>query len=152
MALMQVSRKVDYALRAAIHLARQPRGQATSVSEISAVEGIPKKFLEKILQDLIHAKIVGSRRGAHGGYFMVRSSEDVSFREVMEAVEGPLALNVCVGSPEACSVSNSCGMQHIWSEGQRLLLDYFTTTKLSNLTGPRSLTSASFESAESVHL
>ena len=133
MALMQVSRKVDYALRAAIHLARQPQGQSASVSEISAVEAIPKKFLEKILQDLIHADIVGSRRGARGGYFMVRPSEKISFKEVMEAVEGPLALNVCVGTPQVCSMSTSCGMQHIWEEGQRRLLEYFTTTKLSDL-------------------
>ena len=89
MALMQVSRKVDYALRAAIHLARQDSGSPISLGEISSHEGIPKKFLEKIIQDLIHAGLVQSRRGAHGGYLMARPSEEISFKDVMEAVEGP---------------------------------------------------------------
>ena len=50
MSLMQVSRRVDYALRAAIHLARLEGEKASSVSEISENEGVPRKFLEKILQ------------------------------------------------------------------------------------------------------
>ena len=135
MALMQVSRRVDYALRAAINLARQNPGRASSVGEISQQEAIPKKFLEKIIQDLIHAGIVVSRRGAHGGYTLARDPGDISFRDVMEAVEGPIALNVCVGDRTLCSVSVTCGMQHVWAEGQRRLIDLFAATKLSALAG-----------------
>ena len=133
MALMQVSRRGDYALRAAIHLARQEPGQTTSLAEISSGEAIPKKFLEKIIQDMIHAGLVQSRRGARGGYLMARPSDQISFKDVMEAVEGPISLNLCVGAPHICSVSSTCGMQHIWAEGQRRLIDYFATTKLSEL-------------------
>ncbi|HAC80781.1 MAG: Rrf2 family transcriptional regulator [Candidatus Binatia bacterium] len=133
MSLMQVSRRVDYALRAAIHLARQEPEQPASVSEISEVEGIPKKFLEKILQDLIQDGVVVSRRGARGGYLLARSPDEVSFQEVMEAVEGPLALNVCIGENDQCSMSSSCGMRRIWAEGQRRLDDLFSATKLADL-------------------
>lgn len=139
MALMQVSRRVDYALRATIYLARQESGRAASVAEISSLEAIPKKFLEKIIQDLIHAGLVRSRRGAHGGYLLARTPGEISFKEVMEAVEGPIALNVCVGDPHVCSVSTTCGMQHIWAEGQRRLIDYFASTKLTELLEPRGL-------------
>ncbi len=139
MALMQVSRRVEYALRATIYLARQEADRATSVSEISSTESIPKKFLEKIIQDLIHAGLVRSRRGAHGGYLLARDPEEISFKEVMEAVEGPIALNVCVGDPHACAVSTTCGMQHIWAEGQRRLIDYFAATKVASLLGPAAL-------------
>jgi len=135
-ALMQVSRRVDYALRATIYLARQDADRTASVSEISATEAIPKKFLEKIIQDLIHSGLVNSRRGAHGGYLLARDPDEISFKEIMEAVEGPIALNVCVGDPHVCSVSTTCGMQHIWAEGQRRLIDYFAATKLSALLGP----------------
>lgn len=139
MALMQVSRRVDYALRAAIYLGRQEPDRAASVAEISSTEAIPKKFLEKIIQDLIHAGLVRSRRGAHGGYLLTRDPSEISFKNVMEAVEGPIALNVCVGDPHVCSVSTTCGMQHIWAEGQRRLIDYFASTKLADLLGPRTL-------------
>jgi Rrf2 family protein len=137
MSLMQVSRRVDYALRAVINLARQESGRAATVGEISGCESIPKKFLEKILQDLIHAGIVVSRRGAHGGYALSRPSKEISFQDVMEAVEGPIALNVCVGERNLCSVSPTCGMQHVWAEGQRRLLELFAATKLSALVPPR---------------
>lgn len=136
MSLMQVSRRVDYALRAAINLARQPAGRASSVAEISAAEAIPKKFLEKILQDLIHAGLVVSRRGAHGGYSLSRPATEVSFRHVMEAVEGPIALNVCVGERNLCTVSVTCGMHHVWAEGQRRLIELFAATKLADLIPP----------------
>jgi Rrf2 family protein len=129
---MQVSRKVDYALRATINLARQTPGRAASVAEISANESIPKKFLEKIIQDLIHAGLVTSRRGAHGGYVLSRDPASISFKDVIEAVEGPITLNVCVGDRNLCSVSPTCGMHHIWSEGQRRLIELFATTKLSD--------------------
>jgi Rrf2 family protein len=135
MALMQVSRRVDYALRAAINLARQTPGRASSVGEISVHESIPKKFLEKIIQDLIHAGLVVSRRGAHGGYTLARDPGEISFRDVMEAVEGPIALNVCVGDRTLCSVSPTCGMQHVWAEGQRRLIDLFAATRLADLAG-----------------
>ncbi|MEI8357431.1 MAG: hypothetical protein RL698_2364 [Pseudomonadota bacterium] len=136
MSLMQVSRRVDYALRAAIHLAQRPPGQAASVADISASEAIPKKFLEKILQDLIHAGVAVSRRGAHGGYALTRDPGEISFKQVMEAVEGPIALNVCTGGPNLCSVSPTCGMQHVWAEGQRRLIELFAATRLSDLQPP----------------
>jgi Rrf2 family protein len=136
MSLMQVSRRVDYALRAAINLARQEPGRAASVAEISQSEAIPKKFLEKILQDLIHAGLVTSRRGAHGGYCLTRDAALISFKDVMEAVEGPIALNVCVGERNLCSVSPTCGMHHVWAEGQRRLIELFAATHLSDLLPP----------------
>ncbi len=141
MSLMQISRRVDYALRAAIHLSRQVPERATSVAEMSRLEAIPRKFLEKIIQDLIHAGIVVSRRGAHGGYALSRPAERISFREVMEAVEGPITLNVCVGDPHACSLTLGCSMHHVWSEGQRRLVSLFEETKLSALVAPLGLSS-----------
>ena len=113
MSLMQISRKVDYALRAAIYLARQTPGRAVSVGEISETEDIPRKFLEKIIQDLIHAGLVQSKRGAHGGCSITRDASEISFMDVMEAVDGPFALNVCVGEhhQNTCSVSTTCGTQ-----------------------------------------
>lgn len=135
MSLMQVSRRVDYALRAAINLARQAPGRSSSVGEISLQEAIPKKFLEKIIQDLIHSGLVVSRRGAHGGYALAREASEISFKDVMEAVEGPIALNVCVGDRNLCSVSPTCGMQHVWAEGQRRLIELFAATRLSDLIG-----------------
>jgi Rrf2 family protein len=137
MSLMQVSRKIDYVLRAAIYLARQETSRACAISEIAASEEIPKRFLEKILQDLIHQGIVVSRRGPHGGYSLARPKESITFRQVIEAVEGPVALNVCVGEQHDCSLYPKCGMLWVWQEAQRRVVDLFTQTTLADIPVPR---------------
>ncbi|MBI3783317.1 MAG: Rrf2 family transcriptional regulator [Deltaproteobacteria bacterium] len=131
--MMQVSRKVDYALRALIYLAAQPGDHPAPVSEIAARRRVPKKFLEKIIKDLIRAGIVISHRGAHGGYRLSRPASQVSFREVIEAVEGPISLNVCVTEQRDCSVVSSCNMQRVWLEGQRRVLEYFSGMTLADV-------------------
>ena len=133
MSVMQVSRKVDYALRAVIYLSLQRDDRPVPVSEIASSRRIPQKFLEKIIMNLIRAGLVHSHRGAHGGYTLARSPDQVSFRDVIEAVEGPISINVCVTERRDCSVLSSCNMQRIWQEGQRRMLEYFSDTTLADL-------------------
>lgn len=138
MPIMQVSRKVDYALRAVIHLANEETSdRACSVAEIATREKIPRQFLEKIVQELIHKGLVRSRRGPRGGYVLARPAEDVSFRDVIEAVEGPISLNACVGDHPACFLLGTCGMERVWREGQRLVLDLFEKTTIAAVRRPR---------------
>ena len=138
MSIMQVSRKIDYALRAVIHLANEETSdRACSVAEIATREKIPRQFLEKIVQELIHKGLVRSRRGPRGGYVLARPAEDVSFRDVIEAVEGPISLNACVGDHPACFLLGACGMERVWHEGQRLVLDLFEKTTIAAVRRPR---------------
>jgi Rrf2 family protein len=132
---MQVSRKVDYALRAVIYLSQQDSALPLPAKEIAARRRIPIKFLEKIIRDLMHHGIVRSHRGAHGGYTLGRPAAQISFREVIEAIEGPISLNVCVAGQEDCSVFSTCNMQRVWQEGQRRVLQYFSETTLADLAG-----------------
>jgi Rrf2 family transcriptional regulator, cysteine metabolism repressor len=135
MAFMQVSRKIDYALRAVIHLADEDAERACSVAEIAARERIPRQFLEKIVQELIHKGLVRSRRGPHGGYVLARPAGQVTFKDVIEALEGPISLNVCVGEHPDCFLLGTCGMQRVWQEGQRRVLDLFETTTIASVRG-----------------
>lgn len=131
--MMQISRKIDYALRAVIYLSLQRDGRPAPVSEIASHRGIPKKFLEKIIKDLIRAGLVTSQRGAHGGYTLARTPDHVTFRDVIEAVEGPISLNVCVTEEHDCSVLSSCNMHRVWQEGQRRMLEFFSGTTLADI-------------------
>jgi len=132
--MMQISRKVDYALRAIIYLSLQRDGCPVSVKEIASRRRIPRKFLEKIIQDLIRSGVVKSHRGAHGGCTLARLAHDISFRDIIESVEGPISLNVCVTEQHDCSVIASCNMQRVWQEGQRRLLEFFADTTVADLT------------------
>ena len=131
--MMQVSRKVDYALRAVIYLSLLKDSRPVPVSEIASHRRIPRKFLEKIIKDLIRGGLVVPHRGAHGGYTLARSPDHISFRDVIEAVEGPISINICVTGERDCSVLASCNMQRIWQEGQRRMLEFFADTTLADL-------------------
>ena len=134
MAFLQVSRRVDYALRAVIHLAsEQDGGRISTIAEIAARERLPRQFLEKIFQQLIRSGLVRSRRGPRGGYELGRPAEDVTFRDVIEAVEGPIALNVCVGEHPDCFLIGACGMNRVWAEGQRRVMDLFESTTIASV-------------------
>ena len=137
MSFMQVSRKVDYALRAVIHLANdEHRGRACTVAEISERERIPRQFLEKIFQQMIRQGLLRSRRGAHGGYELGRPADTMTFRDVIESVEGPIALNACVGEHPDCFLLGACGMNRVWAEGQRRVMDLFESTTIASVRHP----------------
>jgi Rrf2 family protein len=149
MAFLQVSRKVDYALRAVIHLANEEANdRACSVSQIAARERVPRQFLEKIVQQLIHKGLVRSRRGPHGGYVLGRSADQLTFRDVIEAVEGPISLNVCVGEHPDCFLLGACGMNRVWAEGQRRVMDLFENTTIASVSSMRGNTSGARGIAE----
>lgn len=137
MAFLQVSRRVDYALRAMIHLASEEQtGRICTIAEIARHERIPRQFLEKIFQQMIRRGLVRSRRGAHGGYELGRPAETMTFRDVIEAVEGPIALNACVGEHPDCFLLGACGMNRVWAEGQRRVMDLFQTTTIASVRQP----------------
>src|SRR3989475_7436830 len=120
MAIMQVSRKIDYALRAVIHLANEEASaRACSVGEIAERERVPRQFLEKIVQELIHKGLVRSHRGPQGGYVLDRPAEPVTFRDVTAAVEGPISPTVCTAEPADRSLLGMCGMGRAGGGGTR---------------------------------
>ena len=86
--LMQIPRRVDYGLRAVIYLAIQDPEKCCSITKIAKQQGVPKTFLKQIIQDLLRCGIIKSKRGACGGYTLARSPGEISFYDVIEAIEG----------------------------------------------------------------
>ncbi len=133
MAFMQIPRRVDYGLRAVIYLSNQDPERSCSIGEIAKHQGIPPKFLEKILQDLIHSGLVKSKRGVDGGHSLARQPQEISFQDVIEALAGPIAVNVCMDPHSACNHLSRCTMVGVWSEVQRKVTEIFTQTTLADL-------------------
>lgn len=90
---MRLSKKSEYALRALVAIARQPR--SWSIQELSAQENIPVKFLEQILLALRHAGILASKRGASGGYTLLQPANRITLGAVLRVLDGPLAPVPC---------------------------------------------------------
>jgi Rrf2 family protein len=98
---MRISAKADYAVRAAVELAAAGE-EPVKGERLAEAQGIPLQFLEHILLELKHARLVRARRGARGGYWLARPPEEITLADVFRAVEGPLA-NVQDEAPEAKS-------------------------------------------------
>lgn len=138
--VLQVSRKIDYGLRAMIYLASVDEGVVTPFREIARQMGLPQDFLAKILKTLADTGLVRSSRGAHGGYQLGRPARSISFLDVIEAVEGPVKLNVCLDAGgeghEGCAISAGCTMMSVWRQGQERMLEVYRSTTLDRLALP----------------
>jgi Rrf2 family protein len=99
---MRISAKADYAVRATLELAAADDGEPMKGEKIAAAQDIPLQFLEHILLELKHARIVRAKRGARGGYWLARPADDITLANVIRAVEGPLA-NIQDDAPEQTS-------------------------------------------------
>ncbi len=131
--VLQVSRKIDYGLRAMIHLSTLPAGKIASLQDLATTLHLPREFLAKILKVLAAKGLIRSARGAHGGYQLSRAARDISFLDVIEAVEGPVQLNVCLDHKDRCDVSAGCTMYHVWKAGQDRMLEVYRRTSLAEL-------------------
>jgi Rrf2 family protein len=87
---LQVTAKVDYAVRAMVELAAADGGPVKGEA-IATAQGVPFRFLENILLELRHARLVRSQRGAEGGYRLARPAETITIADVIRTVEGPIA-------------------------------------------------------------
>ena len=110
---MRISAKADYAVRAAVELAAAG-DEPVKGEKLAESQEIPLQFLEHILLELKHARIVRARRGAKGGYWLAKPPEEVTLADVIRAVEGPLA-NIQDSAPEATEYpGNAAPLRDVW--------------------------------------
>jgi Rrf2 family protein len=125
---MYISTKTGYALRALIELALSDNGQPLSIAELSNRQQLPPKYLERLFSLLKRAGLVKSRQGSHGGYLLSRSASEITFQEVMLAVEEShfhsycnhqkIDTNYCQGI--------SCELRNFWDKISIDLESYFS--------------------------
>ena len=110
---MQVTARVDYAVRALLELAASETGRANR-NELAAAQDIPPRYLEAVLAELRRADLVIAHRGASGGYSLGRPADQISVAEVSRAIDGPLALVQGV-RPESLTYSGTSQHLHqLW--------------------------------------
>ncbi len=112
---MKITTKGRYGLRLMLDLAGCYGGQPVALKEIARRQDISEKYLEQIIQQLNRAGLISSVRGAHGGYSLSRSPQDISVGDILRSVEVPLAPVECADDI-ACERSGSCAALPIWKE------------------------------------
>lgn len=111
---MNLTKKSSYGLIAALELAHASCIGPQSAASIAEQYSLPSSFIEKILHELRHAGIVGSKQGRAGGYFLARPPEDISVRDVLEALGESLDLVGCLKSGSHCDLTDCCPTQGAW--------------------------------------
>src|SRR5512139_1808072 len=130
---MQLTREGDYGIRSVLYLARQPYKKISFVTEISEEYKIPRSFLAKILQKLVKAKIVRSYRGVKGGFSLARQAKDISMLDVLEAIEGRLAMNLCLEDKRKCDFSRHCPIHSVWVTAQSKVTEVLRKSTFEDL-------------------
>jgi Rrf2 family protein len=128
---MQITRQADYALRAMLYLAQLEPSQRAATSQIAEEQHIPPSFLAKIISQLSIAGLIHTSRGARGGVSLAHSPEEISILEVVEAIDGPIALNECTHNSGSCPFGESCPLRPLWCETQADLVDRLRKTNFA---------------------
>ncbi len=115
---MLVTRELDYAVRTVMYLARNA-DRRVNVGEIAGAMQIPKTFLAKLLQRLVRNHILSSSRGVNGGFQLAGKAADISLLTIMEAMQGPAAINVCAIDSKRCRLSATCSVHPVWVDIRR---------------------------------
>ena len=119
---MMFSTKAEYGVRVMAHLAKANGDGPISLGVIADVEGLPLAYLEHLVQRLRRAELVESHRGAHGGYQLAKSPEEITVFDALTALEGSLDPMTCLsttldaGEGPSCLASGSCAVQEVWGE------------------------------------
>jgi Rrf2 family protein len=130
---LQLTRAADYAVRVMIHLATLPVGSRASRAELASAAECPEQFLSKVLQNLTRAGLVISHRGNTGGFELPRMHRTASLLEVVEAIEGPIRLNLCLTSDHACGRQTWCPAHTIWNEAQKAMAGVLQSATVGDL-------------------
>src|SRR5712692_1711420 len=130
---MIYSRSAEYAIRAFVHMATLPPDEYSMVKQIAAESGIPPHFLAKILQGLARDGFLRSSKGPRGGFRLNRLPEEISLRNIVDAVDGVGRYERCIGGSPECNDRAPCGMHDSWQPLRSRIIDYLGGTSVADL-------------------
>lgn len=130
---MQLTRAADYGVRVMIHLAGLSKHQRLSLTTLARETLAPESFLSKVLQALTRAQFVTSHRGQGGGFEISPLGRSTSVRQVVEAIDGPIHLNVCLDRGRACPRKEWCPAHPVWAKAQQAMFEVLDSALVADL-------------------
>ncbi|MCX7805616.1 MAG: Rrf2 family transcriptional regulator [Planctomycetota bacterium] len=130
---MQVTRAVDYGIRALLVMASSGDGRRFYLNELAEGAEVPRNYLVKILKALSHAGLVSSFRGVWGGFALARDPEDISLRDIIEAVDGPIGIVPCLTGSNGCPRRPACAAHETFRAIREKLLAEMGSHSLAEL-------------------
>lgn len=112
---MKITARTEYGIRAMYALAKAAGSGPLSMRAIASDQQIPENFLEQLLSQLKRAGLVRATRGPSGGYELSKGPAEVSFSDIVSALEGPVALCDCIDDTASCDRLKGCPVHPVWA-------------------------------------
>jgi FeS assembly SUF system regulator len=135
--VLRISKLTDYGIVLLARFAVAPPGATLTAREMAEVTELPHPVVSKMLKTLAGAALLQSHRGAKGGYSLAREPERLTVAQILEALEGPLALMECSAGPGHCETESSCTVRAPWQRINRAVQGALAAMTLAELAGPR---------------
>ena len=134
--MIKLSRLTDYGVVVMSQMAQNMSAMKTA-PELAAATGVPTPTVSKLLKLLVRGGLVESWRGVNGGYALTKNIDDITAADIIEALEGPVALTACVDGSEAdCGVESLCPMRGGWEKVNRAIRAALEEVTLAELSQP----------------
>lgn len=131
--MIKISTKGRYGTRAMLDLALNHGRGLIFLKDIAERQEISIGYLEQIIPSLKAAGLVNSSRGAHGGYALAKVPDDITIKEIISALEGPLFLVECIKDPKACEKTDFCVTRDLWNGLSEKIDDFLASVTLQHL-------------------
>ena len=122
-----------YAVKAMLDLATHAGEARVTTREISERQRIPKPFLTKIIERLIHAGLVVSQRGTRGGLALSKPAHGITFLEIVEAIDGSITRTPCFVRPDECICNRRCPIYEAWDVMQNNFVELLKNHTLDSV-------------------
>jgi FeS assembly SUF system regulator len=142
--MLRISKLTDYATVILAHLAAEPARRFTA-GQLASQTHLAAPTVSKLLKQLHRHGLVNSTRGLHGGYLLARPAIEINAAQILDALEGPVALTECASSDNHCCIESSCLVGRAWQRVNiaiRRSLQEITLLELAGLSGGSSHPSA----------
>lgn len=133
--MLRVTRFTDYASVVLTVLAHDPDA-VLSTTGLAERAGLEAPTVAKLMKPLAQAGLVEAFRGVNGGYRLARDASRISLVEIVEAMEGPLAMTACSAEGEPCSIAHSCGARSNWRRINDVVADALRAVSLADMLVP----------------
>jgi Rrf2 family protein len=133
--VLEFSRQADYAVRAVLELSHFPQGTLMHSIEIAERQDVPAKYFPTVIRNLVRAGIINTYRGSRGGVSLAEAPHEITLRDVIEAVDGPINLNRCGLQSDGCrdGVDEHCTMHDFWERMALNILEVLENTSFADL-------------------
>ncbi|MBF0331724.1 MAG: Rrf2 family transcriptional regulator [Candidatus Omnitrophica bacterium] len=130
---MKISTKGRYSVRLMIDLATNGTQGFVLLKDVARRQQISEKYLGHLVPLLKNAGLISATRGAKGGFTLLRDPREVTLKDIISAVEGPICLVDCVDDKASCKKSADCAARDVWDEATRKIIQIFDGYTLDQL-------------------